>query len=316
MLTGGLTRSVILALYRPPRHIEPTPGGANRKWAFSMTFERLSRVLLPIGLVVLAVGAATAALVQRGRGRTAPGFPYGRSQLSARDYAALASRPGWKPAEVPAGDGLTLRGLVRPPRDPRAPWVLFFQGNSNRLLGEGQAFLEALAGPDDLGLALVAWRGFDGSPGDPTRQALLGDAAATVRWLREHGAAGSPLHLVGFSLGTMPAVAAALEAQRGPDRAPGGSLTLLAPFTTLRMYEAGPLRRWLTLEDWALLPLLDGLAGPVLVVHGTADQTLPVEMGREVARRCPRGRLVELSGAGHLDLLEDPRTFAALRALR
>ena len=51
---------------------------------------------------------------------------------------------------------------------------------------------------------------------------------------------------------------------------------------------------------------------PVLVVHGGADETLPLSMGREVAR-APRARLVEVPGAGHLELLADRRSLSAVR---
>lgn len=39
---------------------------------------------------------------------------------------------------------------------------------------------------------------------------------------------------------------------------------------------------------------------PVLVVHGDDDRLAPVAIGRELARRAPRGRLVEVSGGSHM----------------
>lgn len=276
-----------------------------------MTLRRLAKVLLSLG-AVLAVGGG--ALVHRVRGRGLHAFPYGRPPLSAAEHAALAAKPGWRAVEVPAADGgLSLRGLLRAPRETGRPWVLFFQGNSHRLLAEGQELLDALAGREDVGLAVIAWRGFDGSPGDPSRDALLADARAQVRWLRENGAGAAPLHLVGFSLGTMPAVAAALDTQGGPTRP--ASLTLLAPFTALQMYDEGRIKRWITAEDWDLAPLLPRLALPVLVVHGSADQTLPVEMGRFVAKAIPGARFVEVPGQGHVPLMQDERALAVVRAL-
>jgi pimeloyl-ACP methyl ester carboxylesterase len=274
-----------------------------------MNLRSFVKVLFPFALLLLVLGAVAAVRVMRVRGRGLLGFAYLRSRLTAAQYAALAAKPGWKAVEVPGQGSVMLRGLVRSPRAAGAPWVLFFQGNSNRLLAEGQEFLETLAGPADVGLALVSWRGFDGSQGEPSRDALLADAAATVHWLRANGASGAPLHIVGFSLGTMPAVAADLDNEAHPK-----SLTLLAPFTALQMYEAGRVKRWTTAEDWELLPLLSQVKGPVLVVHGTADQTLPVTMGRDVAAHCAQCRLVEVPGAGHIDLLHDPRALSAVRA--
>jgi pimeloyl-ACP methyl ester carboxylesterase len=42
---------------------------------------------------------------------------------------------------------------------------------------------------------------------------------------------------------------------------------------------------------------------PVLIVHGTADEVVPVEMGTRLAREFPRARLRLISGAHHNDLL-------------
>lgn len=277
-----------------------------------MPIRTLTKVLLSVG-AVLVVGAGAAVIRVRGRGLTS--FPYGRPPLDAAAYAALAAKPGWRAVEVPAADsGLSMRGLLRPPREAGRPWVLFFQGNSHRLLAEGQEFLDALAGKEDVGLAVVSWRGFDGSPGDPDRDTLLADARAQVRWLRGNGADGAPLHLVGFSLGTMPAVVAALDTQNGPEATRPRSLTLLAPFTALQMCEEGRLRRWLTAEDWDLAPLLPAIRLPVLVVHGSADTTLPIEMGRAVARAIPGAHFVEVPGQGHVPLMQDKQALAAIRA--
>ena len=51
---------------------------------------------------------------------------------------------------------------------------------------------------------------------------------------------------------------------------------------------------------------------PALVVHGDADLIVPVENGRRLAARLPRGRLAELPGRGHNLMLEDPETFNRL----
>jgi 3-oxoadipate enol-lactonase len=50
---------------------------------------------------------------------------------------------------------------------------------------------------------------------------------------------------------------------------------------------------------------------PTLVVHGDADNVVPVSNGRALARRIPQAELVELPGRGHLALMEDPTRFNA-----
>jgi pimeloyl-ACP methyl ester carboxylesterase len=51
---------------------------------------------------------------------------------------------------------------------------------------------------------------------------------------------------------------------------------------------------------------------PALVVHGDEDLIVPVENGRELARRLPDARYVELPGRGHNLMLQDPETFDEL----
>ncbi len=48
------------------------------------------------------------------------------------------------------------------------------------------------------------------------------------------------------------------------------------------------------------LPDTGGLEVPVLVVHGDDDRLAPVAIGRELARRAPAGRLVEVPGGSHM----------------
>jgi hypothetical protein len=271
-------------------------------------------VLAVLGLLLALLVVVGLRKAVRSRSGAVRSFPYSRPVLTAEGWAALAAKPGWRAETVAVADGVVLRGLVRAPRAPGAPWVLFFQGNSKRLLGEGQEVLEALAGQDDLGLALFAWRGFDGSTGEPTKAGFTADALAALRWLQAHRAGDGPLHLLGFSLGTLPAVAAALEGAGEPAARPR-SLTLLAPFTVLEMHDAGPLRQKQNAEEWRLLPLVGGLKLPTLVVHGTDDQTLPIEMGRAIAQAIPGAKLVEVPGQGHVPVMLDPRALAAVRAV-
>ena len=54
---------------------------------------------------------------------------------------------------------------------------------------------------------------------------------------------------------------------------------------------------------------------PVTLVHGTADDRVPVSM----SRACHRGHLIEIAGAGHFDLIDPqslawPQVLAALAA--
>jgi pimeloyl-ACP methyl ester carboxylesterase len=49
---------------------------------------------------------------------------------------------------------------------------------------------------------------------------------------------------------------------------------------------------------------------PVLLIHGEADGLIPLERAREIQARVPRARMVELSGVGHMPMMESPQQVA------
>jgi 3-oxoadipate enol-lactonase len=63
-------------------------------------------------------------------------------------------------------------------------------------------------------------------------------------------------------------------------------------------------------------PLLSSFNFPVVIVHGDADVLVPIERAREVKAALPQAHLVEISGAGHMPMMEDrERTAEALKHL-
>ncbi|HEY3344345.1 MAG TPA: alpha/beta hydrolase [Anaerolineaceae bacterium] len=52
--------------------------------------------------------------------------------------------------------------------------------------------------------------------------------------------------------------------------------------------------------------LLPAIAVPSVVVAGLDDQLIPVERSREMAASLPRVELVEITGAGHMPMMEKP----------
>lgn len=57
---------------------------------------------------------------------------------------------------------------------------------------------------------------------------------------------------------------------------------------------------------------LDALTVPTMVMHGRRDQLVPVSFAREVARRRPDWKYVELADCGHAPQLEAPARFVEL----
>ena len=55
---------------------------------------------------------------------------------------------------------------------------------------------------------------------------------------------------------------------------------------------------------------LSGFKFPVAIVHGEADQLIPVERAQEMKAAIPHAALMKLSGVGHMPMMEDPQATA------
>jgi len=62
--------------------------------------------------------------------------------------------------------------------------------------------------------------------------------------------------------------------------------------------------------------LLPSFLFPVVLIHGDADQLIPIDRAREVKAALPQAHLIEISGAGHIPMLENKeKTAEALKHL-
>ena len=104
-----------------------------------------------------------------------------------------------------------------------------------------------------------------------------------------------------------------------PDRLPPEVIDRSVEMIEAREDVDGMDRAFLTAARSLLLVLADPrsyrramaqLDGPVLLVQGDRDRLVPVEAARDIARRHPRWRYVELPGIGHVPQLQVPSRVA------
>lgn len=195
-------------------------------------------------------------------------------------------------------EGVVFASNVSPP-DP-APAILFLHGNagdiSNRTpLAEGLL-------REGLSVLLLEYRGYGGSEGSPSEEGLHLDARAGHAFLVEQVGRSDRIVVFGRSMGG--AVAAHLAAEL-----PSGGLVLEASFTSLEgmgrvLYPIIPgfffhrLRGRFSTLDW-----IRKVEVPLLVIHGTDDELVPVRFGQELlaAGGEPKDWL-GVEGAGHNDV--------------
>jgi fermentation-respiration switch protein FrsA (DUF1100 family) len=245
---------------------------------------KLLSIILPlIGLYALMVGALYA--LQRPmifRADMSPAPP------------DLHNVPGFQEVSHRTEDGLDLRALFRPAA-PGTLTLVYFHGNADGLTGSLRV-TERLAAKG-YGLLLVGYRGYDGNPGSPTESGLYADGRSAMRWLSDHGVASSDTILVGNSLGSGPATEMAVSY-------PVAGLVLISGYTSLpdvgaSAYPFVPVRL-LMRDRFDNIGKIGRVAAPILILHGTADRTIPYDHAIALAAAAGNcAQLVPFEGIGH-----------------
>ena len=211
-------------------------------------------------------------------------------------------------ARFSASDGTRLHGWYLPAENPRAV-VLFAHGNGGNLSDRADiGYL--LSNRLGASVLMFDYRGYGRSEGDPTIPGVLDDAHAARRWLAERaGVSESQIVLMGESLGGGVMVQLAAH---------DGARALILENTFSSLADVGAVHYpWLPVR-FVLGDKLDSAAviakyhGPLLQIHGDADQIIPMTLGRKLfdAANEPK-RWVMIPGADH----NDPRTKQAAKVL-
>lgn len=200
-------------------------------------------------------------------------------------------------------DGTRLAGWFLPPRDSgsipaHSPGLLWFYGNGETIAAIWPILREFQ--PPGMSLLVVDYPGYGASEGRTTESRVYEAADLAYTALAER-VDPARIFVYGRSLGT--AVATRVAASH---RVQG--LVLESPFTNAR--DMG--RRHYAFFPVFLMRIgLDNLDHisrvrcPVLVLHGTADRLVPIDMGRRVAAAAPGPvEFVIIEGAGHNETYE------------
>jgi alpha-beta hydrolase superfamily lysophospholipase len=183
----------------------------------------------------------------------------------------------------------------------------------------------------------IAYRNDPGQPQDPTGYYRYGfteweDLEGAVRYAKDHGAAG--VRLFGFSTGGAIAVSFIGESDlasevRGigfdsPNLDFGAAVSQEAsnrslPVVGLPIPESlvsaakaiAEVRYDFEFDDLDYVPAASKLEVPMLILHGTDDRTIPLEVSRRFAREGGTNlRLVEFRGAAHVQSWNnDPQRY-------
>ena len=196
-----------------------------------------------------------------------------------------------------AADGVKLHGWFIPGRSD-IMW-LWFHGNagniSHRL--DNIAVLHRSLG---VNVFIFDYRGYGRSEGSVSEKGIYMDAEAALAYLRSREDVDqSKLVLFGRSLGCAAAVEVAAQHETY-------AVILESPFTSTRAManRLYPFLRlgFLLTTRLDSLSKIDGVRAPLMVLHGDSDQTVPIDLGRELfdAANEPK-RFYVIEGADHND---------------
>jgi len=249
---------------------------------------RLSRMLVSLLVAVAVAYLATIGLLYFGPARLI--YPAPPAQPAPAGYALIDLR---------TDDGLSLVAGHRPGREGM-PTVLFFHGNG-MVWPEGAWLMESLAARGH-GVLLAEYRGYNGNPGRPAEQGLYSDARAALAWLERQGVPARDVVLVGLSVGSGPAVQLARETRPR-------AVVLVSPLASLPTAAAAAYpwlpTKWLVRDQYDNLAKLAGVEVPILILHGEADELIPLAHAQALARANPQTRLATFPGRGH-NMAGDP----------
>ena len=184
------------------------------------------------------------------------------------------------------------------PASPGRPTFLYFHGNAGGLITRADR-IKRFAGAG-LGVFMPAFRGYAGSSGKPSEVAIVADALLAYDYLRKAGIAPDDIIAYGELLGS--GVAVQLAATRTV-----GALILDAPYTSLpdigkRLYPFAPVATFMV-DRFESKKHIAKVKAPILILHGTNDTTIPIELGRSLFDAAPEPKeMAAIQGAGHSEI--------------
>ena len=201
-------------------------------------------------------------------------------------------------------NGAELRVTVINPQGAKA--LIYFGGNAEDVNYTAPELTAAMPGHS---IYLPHYRGYGGSTGKATEQALVADALALFDQVQRQHAS---VEVVGRSLGS--GVAVQLASAR-----PVARLVLVTPYDSILEVAAGTLRyfpvRWIlrdTFESWRYA---SRVRAPTLLISAENDELIPRARTEALLPHFPKGQaaLKVIAGTGHNTISHSAEYIPLLR---
>nr|WP_223490158.1 alpha/beta fold hydrolase [Pseudomonas sp. A-RE-19] len=217
-----------------------------------------------------------------------------------------------QPRAIDAPETLTLQVAdvqvlvtVRPHDGPKA--LIYFGGNAEDVSRNLPGFSQAFA---DHAIYLLHYRGFGGSSGSPSEEAISRDAMTLFDKVYD---THPQIAVVGRSLGS--GVAVRLASQR-----PASRLILITPYNSLEDLAARQFRgfpvKWLLRDKFESWKYASHITVPTLLMAAEHDEVVPRSSTERLYAHFAKGvaLLQVIPGTGHNSISESPQYLKLLGA--
>ena len=191
------------------------------------------------------------------------------------------------------------------PTTNSAPALLYFHGNgsNNGDLTQLAAIFHQL----EVSVLLIDYRGYgQSSPIFPNEARVYEDAAAAWQYLTQvQQIEPERIFVYGHSLGGAIAIELATKRPEMAGLIVEGTFTSIQDMAGLMPgIKLFPLR-WLVTQRFDNLAKIESLQTPILIIHGTADEVIPLYMSKELYAAASEPKQLEIvARAGHSNLPE------------
>lgn len=253
---------------------------------FPSTIWRIARIPLIAYLTVLLLMT----FIERWLVYPVPSVDTGDWLLEGIDY-----EDAWFASQ----DGTRLHGWFAPHPEPKQ-FILYCHGNGEDV-SDSVDFLGFLRDRLDASVLIFDYRGYGRSDGTPHEEGIIADGLAAQHWLSERVDRNPNQTVVmGRSIGGAVAIAIAAE---------NGAKALVLESTFSRLTDAASHHypwlpvRLLMRNRYDSIARIKRYQGPVFQSHGTADQVVPIAVGRRLFDELVAANRVfyEIPGGGHND---------------
>ncbi len=193
------------------------------------------------------------------------------------NYDATQTPDNFQEVLIRVNDKLKIKGWLHKKNFANKKTVLYFHGNAgtiNDRLYRLREFEKM-----DINLLIISYRGYSDNDGKPNENGLYEDANSALKFLNELGAQNKDIFLYGESIGS------GVVTQIAQNQNFAG-IILEAPFTSTvdvakKLYPFFPVS-FLIIDRYRSIDKVKNINSPILVIHGSNDQLIPLQMGKDV----------------------------------